>query len=83
MEQTVTDLSAIFTQTLFVIGNRPVSLGEALGLAGALLLALLLLWIILAVRAGQPASRRTGGGGRARDEKRRRGWPNSSPARTN
>lgn len=52
MEQTATDFSAIFARTLFVIGNRPVSLGEALGMAGALLAALLLLWIVLAVRAG-------------------------------
>ncbi len=81
MEQTATDFSAIFARTLFVIGNRPVSLGEALGMAGALLAALLLLWIVLAVGrgTGAPANWRPRPSGRARP---RRAWPNSSPART-
>jgi DNA recombination protein RmuC len=52
METTAIDFPALFGQSLFVIGNRAVSLGEALAIGGAVLAALLLLWIVLAWRSG-------------------------------
>jgi DNA recombination protein RmuC len=72
MEQTGFDFSTLFAQTLFVIGNRQVSLGEALALCGMVLLAFLLLWLVLAWRAGtRRAAEMAAAAGRARDAEAR------------
>jgi DNA recombination protein RmuC len=53
METVGIDLAGLFAQTLFVIGNRPISLGEALGMAGLGLLLLMAAWLFMSWRAGQ------------------------------
>ncbi len=66
------DLAALLGQTLFRLGNRPVALGEALALAGAGLLALLLVWTVLAWRAGRRrAGELAAAGERAREAEAR------------
>ena len=72
MEQTAFDFQGLFSQTLFVIGNRPVGLGEALAIAGGALAVLLVFWLFLVWRNGQ---RRAGefaaGAERARESEAR------------
>lgn len=53
MESTAIDLSALFAQTLFLIGNRAVSVGEAAALCAGLLALLALVRLAVAWRAGQ------------------------------
>ncbi|MCG6856870.1 MAG: DNA recombination protein RmuC, partial [Salaquimonas sp.] len=45
--------SQLFSQTVLALGSRAISLGEALAAFGALLVALLAVWLILSWRAGQ------------------------------
>ncbi len=72
MQAQTLDLSAILSQTLLVIGNRPVSLGEGIaGLAVALVI-ILLLWMLLAIRGGQRrAAELAAAGERAREAEAR------------
>ena len=53
MESTQPDFAALLQSELLVIGNRPITLGEGLAALGAVIAALLFLWLILSWRAGQ------------------------------
>jgi DNA recombination protein RmuC len=50
MEDLEVDFSALAEETLFTLGNRPVSFGEAIAAFGALLLLLAVIWVIVAWR---------------------------------
>jgi len=72
MEQTAFDFRQLFSQVLFVIGNRQVRFGEALAIGGAALLVLLFFWLFLAWRGGQKrAADRAAAAERAREAEAR------------
>ena len=68
----MTFLTALARETLFSVGSRPVTIGEALGAFCSLVIAILLLWLFLAWRAGQKrAADHAAAAERARESERR------------
>lgn len=53
MQYNEPDIAALLGQILFTFGNRDVTVGQALAAAGAVLAAMVVLWLTLAFRAGQ------------------------------